>query len=164
MHLPGSALVLFAANPTAWLTPIWLIGLGCLLGLVVLAVLYGLAKLILPGRGRNRCRNLERRFYLSCHLHRRGVRRLHAALAVAASRRCGLFAAQRYLSVVDTAAAARIPSARNLPFPRFPKQSAGRSRKSSNSIFGQMKFARSKLVPTRIWNFICAIPILLRSD
>ena len=36
------------ANLTAWLTPMWLIGLGCLMGLVVLAVLFGLAKLIAP--------------------------------------------------------------------------------------------------------------------
>ena len=33
---------------TTWLVPIWLVGLGCLAGLLVLAVLYGLAKLLLP--------------------------------------------------------------------------------------------------------------------
>ncbi len=33
---------------TAWLTPIWLIGAGCLLGLLVLAVLYGIVRLLLP--------------------------------------------------------------------------------------------------------------------
>ncbi len=40
--------LILAANPTAWLTPIWLIGAGCVGGLLVLAVLYGLAKLIAP--------------------------------------------------------------------------------------------------------------------
>jgi ABC-type transport system involved in multi-copper enzyme maturation permease subunit len=40
--------MLLAANPTAWLTPIWLIGLGCCLALVVLALLFGLAKLLSP--------------------------------------------------------------------------------------------------------------------
>jgi ABC-type transport system involved in multi-copper enzyme maturation permease subunit len=44
MHLP----LLLAANPTAWLTPIWLIGAGCFGGLLALAVLYGLAKLVAP--------------------------------------------------------------------------------------------------------------------
>ncbi len=39
---------MLGANPTAWLTPIWLIGLGCLLGLVVLAALFGIAKLAFP--------------------------------------------------------------------------------------------------------------------
>ncbi|HZZ27637.1 MAG TPA: ABC transporter permease [Pirellulales bacterium] len=39
---------LLAANPTAWLTPIWLIGAGCIGGLLVLAALYGLAKLVAP--------------------------------------------------------------------------------------------------------------------
>ena len=41
--------VLLAANPTAWLTPIWLWSFGLLIGLVVLAGLYGLAKLVAPG-------------------------------------------------------------------------------------------------------------------
>ncbi len=36
------------ADLTAWLTPMWLFGLGCLVGLVVLAILYGLAKLLAP--------------------------------------------------------------------------------------------------------------------
>jgi ABC-type transport system involved in multi-copper enzyme maturation permease subunit len=40
--------LILAANPTAWLTPIWLIGAGCVGGLLVLAVLYGVAKLIAP--------------------------------------------------------------------------------------------------------------------
>jgi ABC-type transport system involved in multi-copper enzyme maturation permease subunit len=40
--------LLLATNPTAWLTPVWLIGAGCLGGVIVLAVLYGLAKLIAP--------------------------------------------------------------------------------------------------------------------
>src|SRR5262245_47240956 len=40
--------VIFAANPTAWLTPVWLLGLGCGLGLVVLAALYGLVRVIAP--------------------------------------------------------------------------------------------------------------------
>jgi ABC-type transport system involved in multi-copper enzyme maturation permease subunit len=44
MHLP----ILLAANPTAWLTPVWLISAGCFCGLVVLAILYGLAKLVAP--------------------------------------------------------------------------------------------------------------------
>jgi ABC-type transport system involved in multi-copper enzyme maturation permease subunit len=44
MHLP----LILASNPTAWLTPVWLIGAGCLGGLIVLAALFGLAKLILP--------------------------------------------------------------------------------------------------------------------
>src|SRR5262249_44072836 len=44
MHLP----LILASNPTAWLTPVWLIGAGCLGGLIVLAMLFGLAKLILP--------------------------------------------------------------------------------------------------------------------
>src|SRR5215471_11217512 len=48
MNIASSLPVIFAANPTAWLTPICLIGFGCLGGLIVLAVLYGLAKLILP--------------------------------------------------------------------------------------------------------------------
>src|SRR4051812_9316992 len=48
MPFSGSSAILLAANPTAWLTPIWLIGLGCLLGLAVLAVLYGIAKVAAP--------------------------------------------------------------------------------------------------------------------
>ncbi|HEY2759854.1 MAG TPA: hypothetical protein VGI75_03905 [Pirellulales bacterium] len=40
--------LLLASNPTAWLTPVWLIGAGCVVGLLVLAVLYGLAKLVAP--------------------------------------------------------------------------------------------------------------------
>ncbi len=36
------------ANLTAWLTPIWLFGLGCLAGLVLLLLLYGLARLVAP--------------------------------------------------------------------------------------------------------------------
>ncbi|HEY2826892.1 MAG TPA: ABC transporter permease subunit [Pirellulales bacterium] len=40
--------LILASNPTAWLTPVWLIGAGCFGGLVVLAVLYGLAKIIAP--------------------------------------------------------------------------------------------------------------------
>ncbi len=48
MHFSGFSAVLLAANPTAWLTPIWLIGVGCLLGLAVLAVLFGFAKLLVP--------------------------------------------------------------------------------------------------------------------
>ncbi len=39
--------ILFA-NLTAWLTPIWLLGAGCLLGLIILAVLYGIVRLIAP--------------------------------------------------------------------------------------------------------------------
>ena len=41
----GSPILLASAT---WLVPIWLVGLGCLAGLIVLAVLYGLAKLVLP--------------------------------------------------------------------------------------------------------------------
>ena len=40
--------LLLASNPTAWLTPVWLIAAGCLGGLIVLAVLYGLARLVAP--------------------------------------------------------------------------------------------------------------------
>src|SRR6476646_8914218 len=40
--------ILFAANPTAWLTPIWLWSFGLLVGLVVLAAVYGLVKLLAP--------------------------------------------------------------------------------------------------------------------
>src|SRR5215475_13186636 len=39
---------ILAANPTAWLTPVWLLGLGCILGLVILAALYGLVRLVAP--------------------------------------------------------------------------------------------------------------------
>src|SRR5262245_27954885 len=48
MHSIGSGLVLFGANPTAWLTPVWLLGVGLLIGLVVLAILYGIARLAVP--------------------------------------------------------------------------------------------------------------------
>jgi ABC-type transport system involved in multi-copper enzyme maturation permease subunit len=41
--------ILLAANPTAWLTPIWLWSFGLLMGLVVLAGIYGLVKLVAPG-------------------------------------------------------------------------------------------------------------------
>lgn len=37
---------LLVASATAWLTPIWLIGAGCLAGLVVLAALYGVLRLL----------------------------------------------------------------------------------------------------------------------
>ncbi len=39
--------ILLAASAT-WLVPIWLVGLGCFIGLLVLAVLYGLSKLLFP--------------------------------------------------------------------------------------------------------------------
>jgi ABC-type transport system involved in multi-copper enzyme maturation permease subunit len=48
MNLFISPPVLFAANPTAWLTPVCLLGLGCLLGLAVLVVLFGIAKVLAP--------------------------------------------------------------------------------------------------------------------
>ncbi|MCC7087399.1 MAG: hypothetical protein IT427_20545 [Pirellulales bacterium] len=36
-------------NITAWLTPIWLVGTGCLCGLISLAILYGVVRLVAPG-------------------------------------------------------------------------------------------------------------------
>jgi ABC-type transport system involved in multi-copper enzyme maturation permease subunit len=47
MHYFATAPLLLA-DMTAWLTPIWLFGFGCLLGLVALALLFGLLKLLAP--------------------------------------------------------------------------------------------------------------------
>ena len=40
--------ILLAANPTAWLTPIWLWSFGLLVGLVLLAGIFGLVRLVAP--------------------------------------------------------------------------------------------------------------------
>jgi ABC-type transport system involved in multi-copper enzyme maturation permease subunit len=47
MHFFGAPPILLA-NLSAWLTPIWLFGLGCLVGLIALVVLIGIARLLLP--------------------------------------------------------------------------------------------------------------------
>src|SRR4051812_15790681 len=44
----ASSFVLLGANPTAWLTPVWLLSLGLLVGLVVLAAIYGFLRLVAP--------------------------------------------------------------------------------------------------------------------
>src|SRR5215813_7075724 len=59
-----SETLFLAASPTAWLTPVWLIGAGCFLGLVVLAVLYGLAKLIAPSLAQIAAGTLHESFVL----------------------------------------------------------------------------------------------------
>src|SRR4051812_47892556 len=48
MHSIGSSFVLFGANPTAWLTPVWLLGVGLLVGLAILAILFGIVRLAAP--------------------------------------------------------------------------------------------------------------------
>jgi ABC-type transport system involved in multi-copper enzyme maturation permease subunit len=47
MHMLG--IVPLFGGITAWLTPIWLIGAGCFVGLAVLGIVYGIVRLVAPG-------------------------------------------------------------------------------------------------------------------